>query len=223
MVEKELFSWSDELFREVDEEVRQDRFQELWKRYGTYAVIAVVLIVGTTVAVVVWRDMQESARMADSERFLAAVVQEQTAREGAIDQLRALAQDGTPGYRFLASLREASLVAQSGDATGAVSIFDAAAAAPDISDTYRDVANILAVAHGMDVLSDAEVEQRLGSMNAPDHPFRFNRAGVSRRSGPFASVPPRERRNLLRTNIEDPDTPLATRARASELLALVGN
>ena len=41
---------SDELFREVDEEVRQDRFQQLWKRYSAIGLAVVVLIVVLTFA-----------------------------------------------------------------------------------------------------------------------------------------------------------------------------
>ena len=53
---------SDQLFREVDEEVRQDRLQDLWKRYGIYAAVAAVLIVAGTIAFVLWRDAPQSAR-----------------------------------------------------------------------------------------------------------------------------------------------------------------
>ena len=38
-----------DIFREIDEELRQERFERLWKRYGKFiigAAVAVVLIVG---------------------------------------------------------------------------------------------------------------------------------------------------------------------------------
>jgi len=163
---------SDELFREVDEEVRQDRYQQVWKRYGTLLVIAVVAIVGATVAFVVWRGAQESAREADSTRFLAAVVQEQTQRDTAILQLRDIANDGTPGYGFLASLREASLLADAGNTAEAVAVFDSIAADDDLGASYRDMARLLAVARGMELLGSDEVEQRLSALNTEDNPFR---------------------------------------------------
>ncbi len=213
---------SDELFREVDEEVRQDRFQELWKKYGTYTVAAVVVIVGATIAFVVWQNIRESARIDDSERFLAAVVQEQSAPEAALAQLRELARDGTPAYRFLASLREATLLADSGDVEQAITVFDAAAANDDISDTYRDIAKILAVARGMEIMSGEDVEQRLGPMNTTEHPFRF----TAREFLALAAIKGGDNDmavDLLRANVEDRETPLSTRARAGELLALIGN
>lgn len=209
---------SNELFREVDEEVRQDRFQNLWKRYGIYAVIVVVVILGGTVAFVLWRDAQESAREADSARFLSAVVAEQTERNAAIDQLREIAREGTPGYRFLASLREAALLADAGQTGEAVSVFDAVAADEDFESVYRDIARLLAVAHGMQNMSQGEVEDRLSGLDAADNPFRITareflavaaiRGGDSDRAA-----------ELLRANISDNQASLAAQTRAGELLA----
>ncbi len=213
---------SDELFREVDEEVRQDRYQEMVKRYGTYVVGAVVLIVGATIAFVVWRDSQESARMADSERFLAAVVEEQSSSESALGQLQAIAQDGTTGYRYLASLREASLLADSGKKGDAVAVFDALAADDTYSKTYRDLAQVFAVANGMDQMSRDEVRSRMEPLNTPDNPFRFSAREFLAVSAIGAGGSD-DARELLRSIVEDPDSPLATRARASELLALIGS
>ena len=213
---------SDELFREVDDEVRQDRFQQLWKRYSTIGIAVVVLIVGTTVAFVVWRDSQQAAKEADSSRFLAAVVQEQAQRDTAITGLRDIARDGTTGYRFLASLREAALLAESGNVAGAVAIFDVLAADDAFARPYRDVARISAVARGMENMSAEEVEERLFDLITAINPFRATareflavsaiRAGNNERAG-----------ELLRANLDDRETPASARARANELLALIGN
>lgn len=213
---------SDDLFREVDEEVRQDRYQLVWKRYGTLLVIAAVAIVGATVAFVVWRGAQESAREADSTRFLAAVVQEQTQRDTAILELRDIARDGTLGYRFLASLREASLLADAGDTAEAVAVFDSIAADDDLSASYRDMARLLAVAGGMELLAPEEIEQRLSALNTPENPFRVTAreflAVSAIRAGNDAQA-----RELLQANVDDTESPPASRNRAIELLAALGN
>lgn len=209
---------SDELFREVDEEIRQDRFQNLWKRYGIYLVIAFVVIVGATVAFVLWRDAQESARQADSARFLEAVVAEQTERNAAIDQLREIAREGTPGYRFLASLREAALLADAGEAGEAVIVFDAVAADEDFEPVYRDIARLLAVAHGMQNMSQGEVEERLAGLAADDSPFRITAREFLAVAAIRGGNPDRAA-ELLRANIADNDVSRAAQVRAGELLA----
>lgn len=210
-----------QLFREVDEEVRQDRYQQLWKRYGTYTVVAVVLIVGATIGIVVWQDAQQKAREADSTRFLDAVVQESVQADSALLELRALAEDGSPAYRFLAKLREARLLATQGDKAQALSVFDSIAADPDLRDTYRDLARLLAVANGLEVLSLTEVEQRIGSINTEGNPFQ----ATAREFLAVAALQAGERERaaeLLRANQADSSAPVASRARATELLTAIG-
>ena len=212
---------SDQLFREVDEEVRQDRFQEIWKRFGVYLVIGVVVIVGGTIAFVLWRDAQQSARDADSTRFLDAVVQESVQADSALTELRALAQDGTPAYRFLAQLREGRLLASQGDKAQALAVFDSVAADSDLRGTYRDLARLLAVANGLDVLSLAEVEARIGPLNTDGNPFRV----TAREFLAVAAIQAGERERaaeLLRANQVDSTAPVASRARATELLTAIG-
>ncbi len=212
---------SDHLFREVDEEVRQDRYQQLWKRYGTYAAVAAALIVGATIAIVVWRDAQQSARDADSTRFLNAVVQESVQADSALLELRSLAQDGTPAYRFLAQLREARLLATQGDKAQALAIFDSVAADSDLRGTYRDLARLLAVANGLDVLSQSEIEERIGPLNTESNPFRV----TAREFLAIAAIQAGERERaaeLLRTNQVDSSAPVSSRARATELLTAIG-
>lgn len=212
---------SDELFREVDEEVRQDRYQDLWKRYGIYTVVVAAIIIGATIAIVLWRDAQLSAREADSTRFLDAVVQESLQPDSALLQLQELARDGTPAYRFLARLREARLLAGDGDKAQAVAVFDSIAADDDLQSTYRDIARLLAVANGMDVLSQAEVEQRIGPIDSESNPFRV----TAREFLALAAIQAGDRDRaaaLLRANQADGSAPVASRARATELLTAIG-
>ena len=212
---------SDQLFREVDEEVRQDRLQDLWKRYGIYAAVVAVLIVAGTIAFVLWRDAQQSARDADSSRFLNAVIQESEAADAALLALRELADDGTTAYRFLAKLREARLLAQEGDTAQALAVFDSVAADADLGDTYRDLARLLAVANGLDVLSQDEVETRIGPLNVAGNPFQVTAREFLAVSAIKAGDTARAV-ELLRANQADGSAPVASRARATEILTAIG-
>ncbi len=212
---------SDQLFREVDEEVRQDRLQALGKRYGIYAVIAAVALVAGTIAFVVWQDSQQAARDADSTRFLNAVVQESVAADSALLELRELGADGTTAYRFLAKLREGRLLAQEGDKAQALAVFDSVASESDLGNTYRDLARLLAVANGLDVLSQNEVEERIVSLNVPDNPFRVTAREFLALSAIQAGDTARAE-ELLRANQSDASAPVASRARATEILTVIG-
>lgn len=212
---------SDELFREVDEEVRQDRYQELWKRYGIYTVVAAAIVIGATIAFVIWRDAQISAREADSTRFLSAVVQESVQPDSALLELQELAREGTPAYRFLARLREGKILAEEGDKAQAVAVFDTIAADDDLQSTYRDIARLLAVANGMEVLSQDEVEQRIAPIDTAANPFRV----TAREFLAIAAIQAGDNERaaeLLRANQGDSSAPVASRSRATELLTALG-
>ena len=48
-----------DFFREVDEAVRQDRYKELWDKYGVYALIAAGVIVAAVAGFKAWTYWQE--------------------------------------------------------------------------------------------------------------------------------------------------------------------
>ena len=51
-----------DFFREVDEAVRQDRYRELWDKYGLYALVAAALIVAGVAGFKAWTYWQERSR-----------------------------------------------------------------------------------------------------------------------------------------------------------------
>ena len=63
---------SDEFIREVDEELRRDRFATLWRRYGAMVLGAAILIVAATAAKVGWDHWTQQVRAAEATRFAAA-------------------------------------------------------------------------------------------------------------------------------------------------------
>lgn len=213
---------SDQLFREVDEEVRQDRFQAYWKRYGVWFAAAAALIVAVTIGYVVWQNMQESARQGSSDAFVAAITGAADDREAAITQLRDLAAEATPGYRLLARMREAALLAETGRPEEAVAAFDVIAADDGVDDLYRDLARLFSVANGLEILSPDEVRARIGGLDTADNPLRFSAreylAAAALKAGERDSAT-----DLLRSITDDPAAPQGIRSRAAELLQALGS
>lgn len=212
---------SDELFREVDEEVRQEQYLQLWKRYGVYIAGVVLAVILITVGVVVWRDIQQSQREADGEVLLAAIAASQGQTDAALDQLAALAEQGTTGYRLLARLREGALLAQQGDIRGAVATYDAVAADSAHADIYRDLARLLAVAHGMPVMDRAEVEERLAPLVGDDNPWRYSArelVAVVR----MAADDKAAATEAFQALVDDVGAPAGVRGRAAEMLVIIG-
>ncbi len=212
---------SDDLFREVDEEVRQEQYLKLWKQYGVYIAGVVLAIVLITVGVVFWLDIQESKREADGEALLTAIAASQERPDEALDRLANLAAEGTPGYRLLARLREGALLAERGDVRSAVAVYDALAADSGQDQIYRDLAKVLAVSHGMSIMDRGEVADRLASVAQDDNPWRYSArelvATAIMASGDTAAA-----REAYRALVDDVQAPSGVRARSAEMLAILG-
>ena len=118
----------DDIFREVDEEVRRDKALQFWTKYQNYIVVLMVLIVAAAGA---WRwnaDRERAAAEAAGSQFEAALA---LSRDNKPAEAEAAFQDiirqGHKGYALLARLRAAAEVAST-DAQKAVSIYETIAA-----------------------------------------------------------------------------------------------
>jgi hypothetical protein len=62
-----------ELIREIEEDIRRERYQALWRRFGKAMVIASVLVVLATIVAVVWKDRQRAHAMTQTSQLLAGI------------------------------------------------------------------------------------------------------------------------------------------------------
>ena len=209
----------DQLFREVDEEVRRDRFETLLKKYGTYVAAAVIVILCVTVGSVFWQQFQERKQLAASERFSAAtqlVAEEEL--ELALDEFSSLSESGGAGYRVLAGLRQAALLVELGDNAEAIALYDELAEDGGVDQVYRDLARLLSVTHQADDGDPAALADRLAGLTGDGNPWRFSARELTGvlaiRAGDTAQA-----REVFEGLSGDLDAPPGVRARASELLA----
>ncbi|NNE86111.1 MAG: tetratricopeptide repeat protein [Alphaproteobacteria bacterium] len=211
---------SDDLFREVDEEVRQDQYLELGKKYGAYAIGVALVVVLITVGFVFWRDSQQAARDASGEQLLAAINIAEDQADQALDQFAILGEEGTKGYRLLARFREGALLSQTGDVRGAVAVYDKVAEDSSHDQIYRDLAKVLAVSHGMSIMNLGEVEERLASVLDDDNSWRYSArelvATAVMASGDSAAA-----REAFQALVDDVEAPAGVRARGAEMLAIL--
>ena len=134
---------SDEsLFREVDEEVRQEQFKKLWARYGN-ALIALCLIVIVGVAGYQgWRYWQHKQSEEAGDAFFSAA---QLASAGKADEaLKQFESISKTGFADLARFREATVLGQQGKTDDAVKMYDALAADGAVDGSLRDLPRIRA-------------------------------------------------------------------------------
>jgi len=213
-----------DIFREIDEELRHERYEKLWKAYGKYAVAVIVAVILLFGGFRGWDHYQTRQRENDSARFQAAAALEAEGnKKEAAAVFAALADKGTAGYRTLARFRQAALRAENGDVAGAISIYDALAADSDLSAVLREAAVVFAVMHASDQpnADPAALKGRLAPLIRDGGPWRHSArelAGLLElRQGDIAAA-----RKSFSAVVDDVAAPAGLRARATQVLAVIG-
>lgn len=208
-----------DIFREVDDDLRQDQFHKLWKQYGRLVIAAVVAVIVATAAWQAYLAWERSRNQGYSEQFIAALRMQQAGQPGAaITALEALEKDATTGYASLAKLQRAAALLQAGDRREAVALYDAIAGDTSAERSLRDLASYLAAQSLLDTADEATLERRLLPLNQDGNPWRFNARELLALTALRAGNAARAREYYAQLT-DDPATPQALRARAAEMLA----
>lgn len=214
---------NDEAFlREVDEELRREQIQTMWKRYGRLALGLILLGLAGFAAFLFWR--AETQKKADerSEQFSAVIADIQAGRKtDAGKKVDALIADGGAGYRVVALFTKAALAADKGDIKGAASIYAGVAADDSVAQPFRDIALIRQTLIEYDQLKPQQVIDRLKPLANKDNGF-FGTAGELTAMAMIQANRPAEAGRLLAAVAADPETPQTLRDRAGRLAASLG-
>lgn len=212
------------LLREIQEDLRRERLEKLWKRYGAFLIGATVAVVVLVAAYQAWKGWERSQREARSASFLAAETLADSDPAAAEASFAALADEGAGGFPMLAGFREAALLAEQGRAGEAAAAYEALAAKVD-QPLYRDLARLRWVtarfsADPAAAVEDATLNDTLAELSGDTNPWRYSareiHAGVALRKGDVAKA--RELFGKLQADVE---TPQGIRARAAEMLARI--
>ncbi len=162
----------DNIFREVDEELRSERMRKLWRRFAPFVIGAAVGVVVLVAVNEGWAWYQNSNSAASSDKLYAAF---ELADGGDLAAAQAALNDvaatGSGQYSTLAQFSQAGLLAKDGKVTEAVAAYDALANTQS-NQRLRELALILAGTLMVDAGTVADVEARVGTIAAEGHPFR---------------------------------------------------
>lgn len=206
---------SDEnLFREVDEEIRQEQFKKLWDRYGSLVIAVCLLVVAGVAGYKGWQYWQLKQSEAAGESFFTAA---RDASQGkAADAIAAFDRIDHAGYAKLATLRKAGVLAADGKADEAVKLYDTVAADGAADAPLRDLARIRAALVLVDTATPGDLEARVKSLDADGNPWRHAAreimAAVHWRASDYAAA-----ETQVKALLADPETPAGIRQRAQML------
>lgn len=205
-----------DIIREVDEELRRENYEKLWRKYGSYALGLAALIVLGVAAYFEWQHYTANQHAERARQYEAALQLVAAADPGAPAALQAVAS-GADGYAALAQLQEAALKAKAGDVNGAVAIYEGMTTDGAVDQSLRDLALILLALHTADTAAPDLLAQRLQPLTAATSPWRYSAleltAVLARRAGDNAKA-----EQILTGLADDLNAPQALRQRATEML-----
>ncbi|MBV8754347.1 MAG: tetratricopeptide repeat protein [Hyphomicrobiales bacterium] len=209
-----------DIFQEVDEEVRRERLEQLWKQHGNYIIAALILAlacIGAWRGYIYWQERKAAEAGATYEA--ASTLADEGKHKEAEAAFAKLATEGTAGYRTLARFREAAQLGLS-DAKAAVASYDTLAADASLGVPLQDLAAVRAGLLLVDTAPYQELRTRLEPLTAGDRPFRHSArellAFAAWRAGDNAAA-----HQWIDAVVADPETPSTIRNRVDVLAALI--
>lgn len=210
------------LFKEIDEEIRQDNLTLLWKKYGSFFITALVLVVLGVAGYEGYKYYDLSQRQADSNRYLqASNLIEQNDLAQAQQQFAALANDSNTGYKTLAKLQEAALYARQGNAAQAAEAYITLSKDASLKPIYKELALVLGGLNALSSKDGKEIVALLAGLIDSASPWRFTAKEISAyahaKTGDRATAA-----KILTELADDASAPQGLRQRAREAAAAYG-
>ncbi len=168
-----------DIFDEVADDLRGERAAVLLRRYGVLLIAAAVLVLLAVAAQQGWTWYQAKQDDKAATAYLAIGSQIDTAGENITNAQRTqdaqaltrFAASAPAGYRTLARLRAAGLLADAGQAQAAEALWNDVAADGDADPLLRDLATLLWSQHALGSAPDADVASRLMPLANQQNPL----------------------------------------------------
>jgi hypothetical protein len=163
--------------REVDEELRRDRLNQLVTRYGWAILAGIVLVLAAVGGLIWWKNHQRAVAGSQGETLVDALASIQAGnRTAAAAKVGELAESDVEGYRVAALFVRASSQIEAGNGAAAIATLRSIADNQDFAEPYRQAALLRQTALEFDRLQPQVVIRRLGPLARPGQPW-FGSAG----------------------------------------------
>jgi hypothetical protein len=209
-----------DIFKEVEEDLRREKLEKLWQRYGRAVIALAVLVVVGTAGSVAWQRYQQHREAQLAEQYGAAIaLADPTAGDLAkADAALANIADAGGGYGALAALERAAVKAKAGDLDGAGKIYDGLASDSAAPAALRDLARLLKAMRLVDSGDPAALTASLAPLMAPENPWRFSATELTALLA-LKSGDQKRATELFTQLADDQAAPSSLRARAAEMAA----
>lgn len=206
-----------DIFQEIDEELRRDRAEALWKRYGNVIIGVAGAVVIATAAFVAWQEFEKREAVTATANLHTALSAVRAGQDDtAIAALGEVAKNSGGGAALLASMQEASLRAEKGDRDNARVLYNTVRA--NASTSLSNLATIRLVELDLADGDTGELLRLLAPLSGNDSPWRFAAwelsAYLHKRAGDLDAA-----KAATQKILDDGQASAAARARAESFLA----
>lgn len=162
-----------DIFREVEEDVRRERIEKLWKQYSDYIIAGVAVIVLAVAGWQYWKSYHGKEIARASDAYTSAAQKAASGDTvGAATDFAKLSKDAPSGYSTVAKLEQANALLASGNTGDAVAIYKQIEQndAPGIAAVAR-LRHAWAIA---DLAPKAEIETLLAPLTDPTSDWKYS-------------------------------------------------
>jgi hypothetical protein len=133
----------DNVFREIDEELRRERLAKIWDKYGTLIVGAIAAFILLIAGSIWWQNQQTLKRQAAGDQFIKAlrdVAKKDTEKADTV--FKALIENSPEGYEIMSRLHLAANLAAKGQTGEAEILYKKVTLNPSADKILRDYAKL---------------------------------------------------------------------------------
>ncbi len=160
------------IFSEVDEELRSERMRNLWRKYAPLIFGAAILIVLVVAGKEAWTWYKNDISSRSSDQFYSAIeLAEESNFADAQLALDQVVSNGSGQYPILAQFRLAALLLEDGKVQEAIAAYDALSTSLD-NQRLRELALIFAAFALVDSGDVKAVEARVSGLLGSENPLR---------------------------------------------------
>jgi hypothetical protein len=161
-----------DIFHEIEEEVRRQQYEKLWKRYGSYVIAGAVAVVAVTAGYIAWTNYRQSQLDQASIEFTKLIDAAQNDPTNSAEAIAAFAAEAPGGYRALGLFAEAAATMPR-DRLAAVKIYETIS--EEFSDPYfGGLARLKAAILTSDAATTDQLRERLAPVLTDTSIWRYS-------------------------------------------------
>ena len=211
----------DDIFKEVDEELREERLTKIWKRIGPYVIGILSGTIIITSAVIGYREYDETQRQNWGVQFAEAMnLSEEGNWQESLDLFDTLTEKTNLGYKTLSLFQAASLYARNGNKEKALEIYQSLESEA-LDENFQDLATLMLIYLQFDNADPEILEKRIEKLASKGNPWYYN--AVELKGFLFAKQKNKEKQiEIFNILSKDNIAPEGVRTRANDMLAILG-